>query len=60
MLASGKAFDVLGWHANHINAGLQLLLEAGAQRTLEAIGSMPWLGGRLLTVFFSCKPRLPR
>ena len=29
---------------SHINAGHEPLPEAGAQRTLEAVGSMPLLG----------------
>jgi hypothetical protein len=31
---------------SHINAGRQLLPEAGAQRTLEAVSSRPWFGVR--------------
>jgi hypothetical protein len=31
-------------NVNHINAGHEPLPEAGAQRTLEAVGSMPLLG----------------
>jgi hypothetical protein len=37
-------FGTGGCNANHINAGHQARLEAGAERTLEAIAWMPWLG----------------
>jgi len=40
-------FGTSGCNANHINATLQAQLEAGAQRTPEAVACKPLLGGTI-------------